>query len=64
MFLEEDRMVHWKTWAATHDCEELKGVRPEVVQAMRTDKHRKVTRKLVVERGWVRKRVVRHWLFR
>ena len=29
-----------------------------------TDKHRHVTRKLAVERGWVQKKILRHWLVR
>ena len=57
MLLKQARMAYWKRWAAKHECEELKeGVWLERIQAMRrrktnetwTDKHRNVTRKLVV----------------
>ena len=60
MLLKQARMVDWKKWAAKHEYEELKeGVSLDPIQAMLrrkindvwTDKHRKVTRKLVVEGG-------------
>ena len=65
MLLKQARRVHWKKWAAKHKCEELKeGTWMEPIQAMLqrktndvwTDKHRHVTRELVVGGGWVQKR--------
>ena len=56
---------------AKHECEDVKeGVWMEPSQAVlrrrtkeaRTDKHRNVTRKLVVEGGWVQKSFYDHWL--
>ena len=60
MLLKQARMVHWKKWAAEHECEELKeGAWLNPVQAMLrrktngawTDNHR------VVEGEWVQKRL-------
>ena len=68
MLLRHARMAYWKIWAATHACEELKeGVWLEPVQATLrrktheqwTDRHRSVTRKLVVKGCWVL-----YWLVR
>ena len=59
-------MVHWRKWAAKHECEELnEGVWLEPFTAILrrktdevwTDKLRNVTRKLVVEGGWMQKRL-------
>ena len=59
-------MIYWKRWAAKHECEELEeGMWLEPSQAMQrrktndlwTDKHHNVTRKLVVEEGWVQNRL-------
>ena len=58
MLLKQAWMACWKRRAAKHECEELK---LEPVQAVLrrktneawTDRHRHVTRKLVVEGGWV-----------
>ena len=64
MLLKQARMVYWKRWAAKHECEESKeGVWLELTRALLrrktceawTVKHRHVTRKLVVEGGWVQK---------
>ena len=64
MLLKQARMVYWKKWAAKHECEELKeGVWLEPIQALLrrqtneawTDKHRNVTRKLVVKEDGRRK---------
>ena len=69
MLLRQARIVYWKRWAAKHECEELtEGVWLEPIQAMMrrtiseawTDKHRHVTRKLVVGA----EKIVRHWLVR
>ena len=66
MLLKQARTVCWKKWAAKHVCEELKGgAWLEPIQAVLwretneawTDMHRNVTRKLVVEGGWVQKRL-------
>ena len=60
------RMVYWKRWAALHESEELnEAVWLEPIEAMLrittnevwTDRHANVTRKLVVERGWLQKRL-------
>ena len=64
MLLRQAIMVHWRKWAAKHECEELKGVWLDPIQAMLrgrineewTDKHRNVMRKLVSGGGWVQKR--------
>ena len=65
MFLKQARTVYWKRWAAKDICEELKEeVWLEPIQVMLrrltnevwTDKHQHVTRKLVVDGGWVQKR--------
>ena len=64
MLLKQARMIYWKRWAAKHECEELEeGVWLEPIQAVLrrqtnevwTEKHRHVTRKLVVEGGRVQK---------
>ena len=66
MLLKQARMVYWKRWAAKHEYEELKGgVWLELIQAMLrrttnefwTEEHRHVARKLVVEGGWMQKRL-------
>ena len=58
MLQKQARFVHWKRWAAKHECEELKeGVWLEQIKAMLrrktneswTDNHRNAMRKLVVE---------------
>ena len=58
-------LVFWKPWGAMHDCAELtEGVWLEPIQALLrrkrneawTDRHRHVTRKVVVE-GWVQQRL-------
>ena len=58
VLLKRARMVYWKKWAAKHEYEELKEVvwlEPIQVVLRRktneswTDKHRNVTRKLVVD---------------
>ena len=58
-------LLRWKKWAAKHEREELKGgVWPGPIHSMLrrkttevwTAEHRNVTRKLVVEGGWVQKR--------
>ena len=65
VFLRQARMAFWKKRSANHECEELKGgVWQEPIQVMLRkktneawmDKHRNVTRKLVVEGGWVQRR--------
>ena len=66
MLLKEARMVYWKRLAANHEYEDLKeGVWLELIQAMLrrttnefwTEEHRNMTRILVVEGGWVQKRL-------
>ena len=66
MQLQQARTVYWKKWAAKHDYEELKeGIWVEPALALLrkktkeewTEKHRKVARKLVLEGGWVQKRL-------
>ena len=67
MFLKQARTVHWKKWAATHEHEELKEgccgwSRSKLCCEERhnevwTDKHRNVTRKLVIDGGWVQERL-------
>ena len=66
ILLKQARMVCWKKWAAKHEHEELKeGVWLDPFQAMLrrntyevwTEKQQHVTRKLVVEEGWVQKRL-------
>ena len=66
MFLQQVRQVRWKEWAAKDECDELKErVWLGLVQAMLrrktsdmwTEKNRNVMRKLVVEGGWVQKRL-------
>ena len=48
-----------KKWAAKHDCEELKGrvVLRRKANELWTDQERKVMRKLVVQGGWMQKRL-------
>ena len=48
-----------KKWAAKHDCEELKGrvVLRRKANELWTDQQRKVMRKLVVQGGWMQKRL-------
>ena len=66
MLCKQARMVCWKKWAAKHEHNDVKeGVWREPIQAMLrgrtnevwTDKHRNVMKKLVVEGGWVQKRL-------
>ena len=66
MLLKQARMVYWKKWTAKHEHDELrKGVWQEPIQAMQqrkvndvwTDKHRNVMRLLVMESGWLQKRL-------
>ena len=65
MHMKQARMVHWTKWAAKHEYEELKGVwldpiHPKLrgkTNEVWTNKHRNVMRKLVVEGGWVLKRL-------
>ena len=62
MLLKQARTTYWKKWAARHEYEELKEefwfdsvqarLRKKITEEW-TDKHRNVTRKLVVEGGWV-----------
>ena len=63
-------MICWKRWAAKHECEVVKErVSLEPIQAMLrrktgkslADKHRNLMRKLVVEGGWVQKRLCDTW---
>ena len=57
--------VYWKRWAAKHECEELKGIWLELALALLrmktneewTEKHRNVARTLVLEGGWVQKKL-------
>ena len=60
MLLRQARMVHWRKWAAKHECEELKeGAWLDSMQAVMrrrfdeewTDMHRDVMRNFVVEGG-------------
>ena len=64
--LKQARMVHRPQWAAKPECEELKeGVWLGAIQALLrrktdevwTDMHHTVMRKLVVEGGWVLKKM-------
>ena len=73
MHLNRARMVYWKRRAAKHECEEFKeGGWLEPIQAMSRRKtnelwkqtHRNVMKKLVVEGGWVHKKIMRYWLVR
>ena len=66
MLLQQARKVCWKKWAAKHEHEELKeGIWLEPALALLrkktkedwTEKHRNVTRKLVLEGGWVQKKL-------
>ena len=52
MLQEQARKVFWWKWAAKHECEELEEGK---ANEERTDKHRTVTKKLAVKRGWVQK---------
>ena len=55
MLLKQVWIVFQKKLAATHEGAELKEVWLEPIQAML--KHRNAMRKLVVEGGWVQKRL-------
>ena len=66
MLLQQARTVYWKKWAAKHEYEELKeGIWLEPALALLrkktkedwTEKHRNVARKLVLEGGWVQKKL-------
>ena len=66
MFLQRGWTVFWKEWAAKHEYEELKeGIWLELDLALLrektkgdwTEKHRTVARKLLLEGGWVQKRL-------
>ena len=66
MLLTQARTVYWRRWTVRHECEDLKeGVWLDIIQAMLrrkineawTDKHHNVMRKLVVEGGWVQRRL-------
>ena len=66
MLLQQARTVYWKKWAAKHECEELKeGIWQEPALALLrkktkedwSGKHRNVARKLVLEGGWVQKKL-------
>ena len=66
MFLKQARTIYWRTWEAKHECQKLKEeVWFDLVKAMLrkkfgekwTDKHHHVLRKIVVEGGWVQKRL-------
>ena len=59
-------MTHWRKWAAEHEYEDLKeGFSSDPIDALLrkkineewTHKHRDVLRKIVVEGGWVQKRM-------
>ena len=71
MLVQRARSVHWKKWAAKHDCEELKeGERLEPGLALLrkkvrenwTEKHRSVARKIFLEGGWTQKKAIRYWM--
>ena len=60
------RTVYWKKWTAKHEYEDLKeGIWLEPALALLrkktkedwTEKHRNVARKMVLEGGWVQKRL-------
>ena len=65
MLLKQAKLVYWKKWAAKRGCGELKRVWLEPIRALlrrktneaRTDRHRNVMKKLVVEGGWVQQRM-------
>ena len=66
MLLQQVRSVYWKRWTAKHEFEELKeGIWLEFALALLrkktkggwTEKHRNVARKLVLEGGWVQKKL-------
>ena len=58
--------MHWKKWAAKHECEDLKeGVWLEPGQAFMhkkvketwTERHRNVAKKIFLEGGWTQKKL-------
>ena len=66
MLMKQARSSFWRKWAAKDEYEELKeGIWLEPALALLrrkttdewTDKHRHVARKLVLEGGWVQKRL-------
>ena len=66
MVLHQARAVCWKKWAAKHEYEELKEsiwLEPALALLRKktkgewTEKHRNVARKLVLEGGWVQKKL-------
>ena len=66
MLVQRARTVFWKRWAAKHEYEELKeGIWLEPALALLrkktkegwTEKHRNVARKLVLEGGWMQKKL-------
>ena len=66
MLVQQARSVCWKKWAAKHEYEDLKeGIWLEPALALLrtktndewTEKHRNVARKLVLEEGWVQKKL-------
>ena len=62
MLLGQARSTYWRKWAAKHDNVELKEgtwLEPGLGSAAKgdTDKHRNAARKLVLEGGWIQKRV-------
>ena len=66
MLLQQARPVYWKKWAAQHEYEELQaGIWLEPALALLrkktkeqlTEKHRHVAKKLVLEGGWVQKKL-------
>ena len=69
MLVQQARTVYWKKWAAKHENEELKeGIWLEPALALQrkktkedsTEKHRHVSTNLVLEGGWVQKKLL--WL--
>ena len=65
LLLQQARTVYWKKWAAKHEYEELKGsiwLEPALALLRKktkegTEKHRNVASKLVLEGGWVQKKL-------
>ena len=66
MFLKQAWMIHWKKWEANTQVRRLESMSwLEAIQAMLrrktteswTDEHRNVMRNLVVEKGWMQKRM-------
>ena len=64
MLMHQARTIYWKKWAAKHENEELKeGIWLEPALALLrkkedwTEKHRNVARKLILEGGWVQKKL-------